>query len=123
MATLGAIEQEVLDAMVARRPDLEKCAAALISLYEALAAAYDGDGKLIVCGNGGSHADAVPTDDNERTDGEIINDLHLAAMNHGVFASPRGMLALSTALDDALIDETADRLSAALGDVADTLDD
>lgn len=59
MSTLGKIEQGILDDLVARRPDLEICAPSLISLYEALADAYDGDAKLIICGNGGSHADAV----------------------------------------------------------------
>lgn len=59
MATLGPIEQETLSAMVERRRDLENCVESLTAFHEALAAAYDGDGKLIVCGNGGSHADAV----------------------------------------------------------------
>ena len=43
---------------------------------------------------------------------------HLAALNHGVFIAPRGLLALSTVLDDDLADEAADRLSLALEDVA-----
>jgi hypothetical protein len=43
--------------------------------------------------------------------------LHLAALNHGVFASGRGMLALSTALDDELLEEVVDRYSAAFADV------
>src|SRR5690606_26266956 len=31
----------------------------LMALHGALVACYDGGGKLLVCGNGGSHADAV----------------------------------------------------------------
>ena len=53
-----------------------------------------------------------------RTDGELITAFHLAALNHGVFLAPRGLLALSTVLDDGHLDDAAARLSAALDDVA-----
>ncbi|MEX2016320.1 MAG: SIS domain-containing protein [Candidatus Hydrogenedentales bacterium] len=56
---LSAIEQEILDGLVARRPDLGGCVDALVALHGALVGCYDGGGKLLVCGNGGSHADAV----------------------------------------------------------------
>lgn len=59
MSSLGPIEQEVLDALIARRPDLVGCSNALVALHEALANAYAKGGKLLVCGNGGSHADAI----------------------------------------------------------------
>ena len=55
-----------------------------------------------------------------RTDGELITAFHLAALNHGVFLAPRGLLALSTVLDDGLLDDAGTRLSAALADVAAT---
>jgi glutamate-1-semialdehyde 2,1-aminomutase len=55
-----------------------------------------------------------------RTDGELITAFHLAALNHGVFLAPRGLLALSTVLDDRLLDDAGTRLSAALADVAAT---
>jgi len=45
--------------MLARRPNLEPCVAALLKLHEALVACYDGGGKLLLCGNGGSNADAM----------------------------------------------------------------
>jgi glutamate-1-semialdehyde 2,1-aminomutase len=53
-----------------------------------------------------------------RTDGALITAFHLAALNHGVFLAPRGLLALSTVLDDDLLDQTVRRLTAALDDVA-----
>lgn len=53
------IEQEILDGMARRRPDLEACRPALLALHEALVRAYDAGGKLLTCGNGGSHADSV----------------------------------------------------------------
>ena len=53
-----------------------------------------------------------------RTDGELITAFHLAALNHGVFLAPRGLLALSTVLDEALLDDAAARLSAAVADLA-----
>jgi len=40
-----------------------------------------------------------------RTDGELITAFHLAALNHGVFLAPRGLLALSTVLDDGHLDD------------------
>jgi len=58
--------------------------------------------------------DATPL----RTDAAEITAFHLAALNHGVFMAPRGLLVLSTVLDDDLADEAADRLSLALEDVA-----
>jgi glutamate-1-semialdehyde 2,1-aminomutase len=58
--------------------------------------------------------DAIP----ERTDGAAMTAFHLAALNHGVFLAPRGLLALSTVLDDELVGEAGDRLTAALADLA-----
>jgi glutamate-1-semialdehyde aminotransferase len=54
----------------------------------------------------------------ERTDGAAMTAFHLAALNHGVFFAPRGLLALSTVLDDELLAEAGDRLTAAMADLA-----
>ncbi len=43
---------------------------------------------------------------------------HLAALNHGLMFAPRGMMALATVLDEALIDEAIERAGAAMSDVA-----
>lgn len=56
---LSTVEQEVVAGMVARRPDLEPCLAPLLALHEALVKTYDGGGKFLICGNGGSNADAM----------------------------------------------------------------
>lgn len=56
---LYPVEQEILDGMLARRPDLKDAVDGLLSLHDALVRSYDGGGKLLICGNGGSHADAV----------------------------------------------------------------
>jgi glutamate-1-semialdehyde 2,1-aminomutase len=53
-----------------------------------------------------------------REDSAAIAAFHLAALNHGVFFAPRGLLALSTVLDDALVDEAGERLAAAMGEMA-----
>ena len=45
--------------MLARRPDLAGCVDSLLALHAALVKAYDGGGQFLVCGNGGSCADAV----------------------------------------------------------------
>ena len=54
----------------------------------------------------------------ERTDGAVMTAFHLAALNHGVFLAPRGLLALSTVLDDDLMSEAGERLTAAIADLA-----
>ena len=59
MSKLPSVEDEVLKGMVSRRPDLLACYEIMVSLHEALVRCYDNGGKLLVCGNGGSHADAV----------------------------------------------------------------
>jgi glutamate-1-semialdehyde 2,1-aminomutase len=62
--------------------------------------------------------DDLPASNAGRTDGDAMAVLHLAALNHGVFASARGMLALSTVLDDQLVAELTERYGAAFADVA-----
>jgi len=53
----------------------------------------------------------------ERTDTEIIAAFHLAAMNHGLFLAPRGLMALSTVMTEEVIDEVVARAAAAMQDV------
>lgn len=43
---------------------------------------------------------------------------HLAALNHGLMMASRGMMCLSTVMDESLIDEAAQRADAAMEDVA-----
>ncbi|MGE0732661.1 MAG: aspartate aminotransferase family protein [Acidimicrobiia bacterium] len=52
-----------------------------------------------------------------RSDADLATALHLAALNEGVFFAARGLLALNTVLDEALVDEAADRIGAAMGAV------
>ena len=53
-----------------------------------------------------------------RQDASRIASFHLAALNHGLMVASRGMMALSTVMDEALIDEVIHRAAAALEDVA-----
>lgn len=57
--TLSAIEQQILDGMTERRPDLAGCVESLLGLHEALTRCYNAGGKLLICGNGGSNADSM----------------------------------------------------------------
>jgi D-sedoheptulose 7-phosphate isomerase len=59
MVKLLPVEKDVLDAMIARRPDLKPCTESLLALHAALVHCYDNGGKFLVCGNGGSSADAM----------------------------------------------------------------
>ncbi len=52
-----------------------------------------------------------------RDDQEIIEKFHLAALNHGLFIAPRGLIALSTVLTDSLVNETIERALLAMKDI------
>jgi glutamate-1-semialdehyde 2,1-aminomutase len=52
-----------------------------------------------------------------REDADIMSKFHLAAMNHGLFIAPRGMMALSTITTQNHIDEAIDCAEAALADL------
>lgn len=56
---LKPVEDEILKGMLARRPDLVGCFESLVAFHGELVRCYDGGGKLLVCGNGGSCADAM----------------------------------------------------------------
>jgi len=47
-----------------------------------------------------------------------MKKFHLAGMNHGLYFASRGMLVLATVLGDAHMAEIAQRLKAAMADVA-----
>ncbi len=59
MSRLTPLEQEIVDGMFARRPDLSDCVQDLLKLHRALVKTYNAGGKLLLCGNGGSNADAM----------------------------------------------------------------
>ena len=53
-----------------------------------------------------------------REDLKMMAQFHLAALNRGLFIAPRGLVALSTVIDDALLTEICERASGAMTDVA-----
>lgn len=63
-------------------------------------------------------SDEAPEATVVRTDSGLAAAFHLAALNCGVFFAPRGLMALSTVLDDDLLEEAVARCRAALRDVA-----
>ena len=65
--------------------------------------------------------DQAPRAVQERTDAKARARFYLAALNHGLLMAPRGCIALSTVMDEALIDEVGERVAAAMADVADEL--
>ena len=56
---LNDTQNTILEAMLARRPDLADCRAGLLRLYSFLSDCYDQGGTLYLCGNGGSYADCM----------------------------------------------------------------
>ena len=59
MQDLSTVELEILDHLKVRRPELVECCDDLLALHDRLIQLYDKGGKLLLCGNGGSHADSV----------------------------------------------------------------
>jgi len=59
MYKLLPVEQEIINDMLKRRPDLQANVESLIQLHSVLVKTYDSNGKLLICGNGGSNADAI----------------------------------------------------------------
>jgi glutamate-1-semialdehyde 2,1-aminomutase len=53
-----------------------------------------------------------------REDLRTMAQFHLAALNHGLFIAPRGLIALSTVISDNLVEEICERVSLAMRDVA-----
>ncbi|HEX9992426.1 MAG TPA: aminotransferase class III-fold pyridoxal phosphate-dependent enzyme [Acidimicrobiales bacterium] len=53
-----------------------------------------------------------------RDDDAAMTAFHLAGMNHGLYFASRGMLALSTVMDEAAVDEIVERAGDAMADVA-----
>ncbi len=53
-----------------------------------------------------------------REDAHAIADFHLAALNHGLFLAPRGMIALNTVITDEALSEISERAAAAMADIA-----
>ena len=56
-----------------------------------------------------------------REDMRTMTQFHLAALNHGLFIAPRGLIALSTVITDDLVTEICERASRAMADVARTV--
>lgn len=53
-----------------------------------------------------------------RDDLRMMGQFHLAALNNGLFIAPRGLIALSTVIDDALLAEIIERASNAMNELA-----
>ncbi len=63
-------------------------------------------------------SESAPESSIVREDGEIVSRFHLAALNHGLFLAPRGMIALSTVTTRQHVAEALERAEAAMRDVA-----
>jgi len=59
MNELLPVERELVDDMVERHPELAGCVESLLALHRAVVKSFDDGGKVFVCGNGGSNADAM----------------------------------------------------------------
>jgi D-sedoheptulose 7-phosphate isomerase len=59
IADMKATTKQILTELLTRYPVLEDCGEALCKAAEAIIVCYRGDHKLLICGNGGSAADAL----------------------------------------------------------------
>jgi len=50
--------------------------------------------------------------------GEDLADLHLSALLSGVYMAPRGLMCISTPMDEAVVDEVVERMTEAVGRLA-----
>ena len=57
----------IIEELISRHPDLESSAASIEKALDIMVGCYRANGKLLVCGNGGSAADA------EHIVGELLN--------------------------------------------------
>lgn len=57
-----------------------------------------------------------------REDAEAMHLFFLAALNHGLALAPRGLICLSTVMDEALIDTVVQRAASAMEDVVEEMD-
>lgn len=89
-------------------------------LARGLASLSDGDGPKLIVTQAGSlvqaHFDSVEDvrrGADLRPDSESLARFHRAALTNGVYIAPRGELNVTTAMDDAVVDDALDRLAAA----------
>jgi glutamate-1-semialdehyde 2,1-aminomutase len=62
-------------------------------------------------------SDSPPASSVVRDDEQVMNDFHLACINHGLFIAHRGLIALSTVITEDDIDEAIERAGLAMADV------
>ncbi len=66
-------------------------------------------------------ADEPQAASSRREDADAMQLFFLAALNHGLMMAPRGLICLSTVMDEALIDTVAQRAALAMEDVAEEM--
>ena len=62
-----------------------------------------------------------PESNMTREDLDVMNQFHLACLNHGLFIARRGLVVMCTLMDESTVDETIDRIAAAMSDLANQL--
>ncbi len=113
LVSLRELTAERIDAMAVRAQRLD---AALVEHAARLAIPFSTrrSGSLLQC-----FFSVVPPEANQvRADHDVATSFHLAALNEGLFFAGRGLIALSTVLDDALLQEAIERFRSALDAVA-----
>ena len=63
-------------------------------------------------------SESIPESSVVRDDEHVMNNFHLACINHGLFIAHRGLIALSTVITEKDIAEAIERASAAMQDLA-----
>ena len=100
-AAVTALTAEAIDVMAAQGG----------RLAESLAASAGRHGVPVTVGHSGSLV-------NLRGDQSLRAAIHLLALANGLYIAPRGMMALCTVVDDALLDEICDRFDAVFAEAA-----
>lgn len=118
--TMAAGDVSVAELTASR---IEKIGQLAERLDAGLLAAAESVGLPLIVNRAGSlmnlhFSDDQPSPAAHRSTDDMMGLFHLAAMNHGVFVAPRGLMALSTVMTEVLIDEAVERCTAAMSDVA-----
>ena len=117
--TMAAGVVSVRELTAARIERMDQLAA---RLHERLATHASNLRLPLAINRSGSLLNLSFTSDESSAGAEATHLFFLAALNHGLMAAPRGLMCLSTVMDEALIDTVAQRAAAAMEDVAEALD-
>jgi D-sedoheptulose 7-phosphate isomerase len=112
---ISAIERELADHVAAIRETVARSSVVIADIVDRVCACFDGGGKVLVCGNGGSAADA------QHFAAEFMNRMRLDRQPWPAIALATDTSVLTSIANDATYEEIFSRQVEALGRPGDVL--